>query len=203
MKNSLSKIIDKQLFKWVDQLKATAQYSQFSSQLESIPEDYGKYVNQGLTYFLSFFPIIILAAMGIYFMIAQGTISDKRELLNQLIDTNSLSSEVQMYERSLVGRLKITSLNDMKNEVSRLAAQQGIEASSLSVETFNTETIGGLNKSKANLKVESLNTPALIALLRVLAVNEKFKINNLSLKRTTDSISGNISLIHFGRIEGQ
>ena len=203
MKNSLSKIIDKQLFKWVDQLKATAQYSQFSSQLESIPEDYGKYVNQGLTYFLSFFPIIILAAMAIYFMIAQGTISDKRELLNQLIDTNSLSSEVQMYERSLVGRLKITSLNDMKNEVSRLAAQQGIEASSLSVETFNTETIGGLNKSKANLKVESLNTPSLIALLRVLAVNEKFKINNLSLKRTTDSISGNISLIHFGRIEGQ
>ncbi len=203
MKNSLSKIIDKQLFKWVDQLKATTQYSQFSSQLESIPEDYGKYVNQGLTYFLSFFPIIILAAMGIYFMIAQGTISDKRDLLNQLIDTNSLSSEVQMYERSLVGRLKITSLNDMKNEVSRLAAQQGIEASSLSVETFNTETIGGLNKSKANLKVENLNTPSLIALLRVLAVNEKFKINNLSLKRTTDSISGNISLIHFGRIEGQ
>ncbi len=203
MKNSISKIIDKQLFKWVDQLKATPQYSQFSSQLESIPEDYGKYVNQGLTYFLSFFPIIILAAMGIYFMIAQGTISDKRDLLNQLIDTNSLSSEVQMYERSLVGRLKITSLNDMKNEVSRLAAQQGIEASSLSVETFNTETIGGLNKSKANLKVENLNTPSLIALLRVLAVNEKFKINNLSLKRTTDSISGNISLIHFGRIEGQ
>jgi len=203
MKNSVSKIIDKQLFKWVDQLKATAQYSQLTSQLESIPEDYGKYVNQGLTYFLSFFPIIILAAMAIYFMIAQGTISDKRDLLNQLIDTNYLSSEVQMYERSLVGRLKITSLNDMKNEVSRLAASQGIEASSLSVETFNTETIGGLNKSKANLKVENLNTPSLIALLRVLAVNEKFKINNLSLKRTTDSISGNISLIHFGRIEGQ
>lgn len=202
MKNGLSKIIDQQLFKLIDQLKATPQYSQFTSQLESIPEDYGKYVNQGLTYFLSFFPLILLAAMAIYFAMAQSTISDKRELLNQLVETSSLATEVSQYERSLIGRLKISSLNDMKAQINRLASMQGINSGDISVETFNTESIGGITKSKASLKVSNLNTPDLMALLRVLAVNEKFKINSLNLKRTTDSISGQISLIHFGRQEG-
>ncbi|MAF78823.1 MAG: hypothetical protein CME60_11720 [Halobacteriovoraceae bacterium] len=202
MKNGLSKIIDQQLFKLIDQLKATPQYSQFTSQLESIPEDYGKYVNQGLTYFLSFFPLILLAAMAIYFAMAQSTISDKRELLNQLVETSSLATEVSQYERSLIGRLKISSLNDMKAQINRLASMQGINSGDISVETFNTESIGGITKSKASLKISNLNTPDLMALLRVLAVNEKFKINSLNLKRTTDSISGQISLIHFGRQEG-
>lgn len=202
MKNGLSKIIDQQLFKLIDQLKATPQYSQFTSQLESIPEDYGKYVNQGLTYFLSFFPLILLAAMAIYFAMAQSTISDKRELLKQLVETSSLATEVSQYERSLIGRLKISSLNDMKAQINRLASMQGINSGDISVETFNTESIGGITKSKASLKISNLNTPDLMALLRVLAVNEKFKINSLNLKRTTDSISGQISLIHFGRQEG-
>ncbi|MBC97674.1 MAG: hypothetical protein CME63_07990 [Halobacteriovoraceae bacterium] len=202
MKNGLSKIIDQQLFKFIDQLKATPQYSQFTSQLESIPEDYGKYVNQGLTYFLSFFPLILLAAMAIYFAMAQSTISDKRELLKQLVETSSLATEVSQYERSLIGRLKISSLNDMKAQINRLASMQGINSGDISVETFNTESIGGITKSKASLKISNLNTPDLMALLRVLAVNEKFKINSLNLKRTTDSISGQISLIHFGRQEG-
>ena len=202
MKNGLSKIIDQQLFKLIDQLKATPQYSQFTSQLESIPEDYGKYVNQGLTYFLSFFPLILLAVMAIYFAMAQSTISDKRELLNQLVETSSLATEVSQYERSLIGRLKISSLNDMKAQINRLASMQGINSGDISVETFNTESIGGITKSKASLKISNLNTPDLMALLRVLAVNEKFKINSLNLKRTTDSISGQISLIHFGRQEG-
>ncbi len=204
MKKSLSKIIDQKLFKGVDQLKSTPQYNQVSSQLESIPEEYGKYVNQFITYTLSFFPLFILLIMGIYFMIAQGRISEKRELLEQLIDTNYLASEANQYQKSLVGRLKITSLTEMKREIAQLAARQGIDDSSLSVESFNTQKIGDLNKSVADLKVKNLNTPDLISLLRVLAVNEKFKIHAIDLKRTTDSISGAISLVHFGKsIEGQ
>lgn len=202
MKNSISKLVDNQLFKWIDLLKSTPQYSQFSSQLESIPENYGKYVNQGLTYFLSFFPLIILFAMAIYFAIAQSKIEDKRELLNQLIDTSSLATEVSQYERTLVGKRSITNLNDMKKEINRIASQQGISANNVSVETFDTQSIGGISKSKANLKLDDLNTPSLIALLRVLSVNEKFKINSLDLNRTTNAISGNISLVHFGRQEG-
>ncbi len=204
MKKSLSKIIDEKLFQGVDQLKSTPQYNQVSSQLETIPEEYGKYVNQLITYALSFFPLLILFIMAIYFMMAQSTISDKRELLEQLIDTNYLVSEASQYEKDLVGRLQITSLAEMKNEITRLAGQQGIDSASLSVESFDTQKIGGLNKSKAELKLSNLNTPELIALMRVLAVNEKFKIHNIDLKRTTDSISGNISLIHFGKnIEAQ
>ena len=199
MKKSISKIIDSQLFKWVDQLKSTPQYSQFSTQLEGIPEDYGKYVNQAITYTISFFPILILLAMTIYFAIAQSTISEKRELLDKLIETNTLATEAQMYEGELVGRLKISGLNEMKSEIAKIASAQGIEATSVSVETFDSQTVGSLAKSQATLKLRKLNTPELISLLRVLAVNEKFKISSIELKRTTDSVSGTLSLIYFAK----
>lgn len=203
MKNSISKIIDKKLFEGVDQLKSTPQYNQVSAQLESIPEDYGKYINQLITYTLSFFPLVILLIMGIYFMLAQSTISDKRELLETLIETNSLSSEATQYEKSLVGKLNIAELPDMKNSLNRLARQQGIDPNSVSVETFNTQRIGGMNKSTANIRISNLKTPELIGLLRVLVVTEKFKVESIDLKRKNNSISGTISLLHFGKQEVQ
>ncbi len=199
MKNSISKLIDSQLFKWVDRLKSTPQYAQFSSQLEGIPEDYGKFVNQGITYFISFFPFVILLAMGIYFGLAQSVITEKRELLEQLIETNTLAKEAEMYSGNLVGKLKISGLSEVKSEIARIASQQGIESSGVSVETFDAKTVGGLTKSQATIKINALKTPELISLLRVLAVNEKFKISNIELKRRSDSISGSLSLIYFAK----
>jgi len=203
MKNSISQIIDKKLFEAIDQLKSTPQYNQISAQLESIPEEYGKYVNQFITYTLSFFPLLILFIMAIYFAMAQATLSDKRELLHTLIETNSLSSEAIQYEKSLVGKLNISDLATMKNMMNRLAGQQGINANSISVETFDTQLIGGMNKSISDIRIANLNTPQLISILRALAVTEKFKIQNIDLKRKNNSISGNISLLHFGKPEVQ
>jgi len=201
MKNSISKIIDNKLFEAVDQLKSTPQYNQVTAQLESIPEEYGKYINQLITYTLSFFPLIILFIMAIYFMIAQDKISDKRELLETLIETSSLSSEASQYERTLVGHLKIAELSDMKNTMNRLARQQGIDPNSISVETFDTQRIGEMNKSIANIRISNLKTPELIGLLRALVVSEKFKTENIDLKRINESITGSISVLHFGKPE--
>lgn len=203
MKNSISKIIDKKLFEGIDQLKSTPQYNQVSAQLEAIPEEYGKYINQLITYTLSFFPLLILFIMTIYFAIAQTKISDKRELLETLIETNSLSSEALQYERSLVGKVQISELGEMNSTINALASAQGINPKSISVESFDTQRIGTMNKSMADIRLSNLNTPELISILRALAVKGKFKIQNIDLLRKNNSISGNISLLHFGKPEVQ
>lgn len=203
MKNNISKIIDNKLFVGVDQLKSTPQYNQVSAQLESVPEEYGKYINQLITYTISFFPLLILFVMAIYFMIAQSSISDKRELLKSLIETNSLSSEAIQYERSLVGRLNISELGDMKNILNRMVKQQGIDSNSISVESFDTQNIGTMKKSIATIKISTISTPDLISILRSLTVTEKFKIKSIDLNQKNNSISGKISLLHFGKPEVQ
>lgn len=201
MKKGPSQAIDEALFKSIDQLKSTPQYSQVANQLDGIPEEYGKYVNQGLTYLISFAPLGLLGILILYFWISHNSISNKKEILADLIEATNLSQKVGAYEKTILSSKAIDDLKPMKDLINSIASRQGIAASNVRVESFKSEFAGEVAKSISTLTLKNLDSPSLFAFMSDLVVSAKFNISNINLSSDSKKISGQLTLVHFGRRE--
>ncbi len=193
--------LDEATFKGVDNLKSQPQFSQASTAMEGLPDEYQKWINQGLTYIISFFPILIFLIVLVFAALQRGETESREELIQEISKFNSLNSQINTLGNSLLGRTSLKDEAALRDVLKSFENDYNIKPGSLKVISFEPKSYGSLVEAKADIVFQGLSTPKVVALLEMLSVRENSKIYNLSLKKGKDVVKGEISFIHFSKIE--
>jgi|GEM_PF-2505481 len=199
MKESLFQKIDEATFKGVDSLKSTAQFSQFASSIESLPELGQKFVNQTLTYLVSFFPLVFLLVGFLSTCTMRSNIEDREELLEKVSTINNYEKKLSRYASELVAPLAILTETDLKAQLSSLAGSIGSSPSSLRVLDYGSEKFGELIETGAVISFKNLSTPKLTAILDYFLVQQRSKLKDFKLKKIGKSLQGELKILHYSR----
>lgn len=190
---------DEATFKGVDQIKSTPQYNQVATSIEGLPDEGQKFVNQGLTYLLSFLPILILLILFFINSTIRSNISEKEELIKNIGAFNELRAKSTKIGDKLVGRNPLNGQGALKSKLSDISRSYALNANALKVEEFNNDRFGDLIQTQATVSFLEMSTPKFIGLLDAFLVQEKARLVDIKLKKKNDSLNGSFSFVHYGR----
>lgn len=199
MKESIFQKMDEATFKGVDSLKSTPQFSQFASSIEGLPELGQKIVNQGLTYVISFFPLVFLLIGFISTCSMRSNIENREELLEKISTINSYEKKLTRYASELVAPIAILTETDLKAQLSSLAGSIGSSPNSLRVLDYGSEKFGELTETVAVISFKDLSTPKLTAVLDYFLVQQRAKLKEVKLKKTGKTLQGELRILHYSR----
>lgn len=199
MLKKLFQSIDTATFKGVDNLKSTPQFSQLSNSIEGLPEEGQKVVNQGLTYLISFLPVIVLLIVFFINSSIRSSIAEKEQLIEDIGLFNELRVKSTKVGNKLVGRTPLNGENDLKNKLRDIAASYGLQASALTVGDFANKQFGDLIQTEASVGFKELSTPKLFGLLDSFLVQEKARLIGIKVSKRNETINGEFSFTHYGR----
>ena len=191
--------IDTATFKGVDSIKSTPQFSQLSNSIEGLPEEGQKIVNQGLTYLLSFLPVLILIVLFLINSAIRSNISEKEQLIENIGLFNELRSKSSKIGNNLVGRTPLNGENDLKNKLRDIAASYGLQGSSLTVKDFQNNQFGDLIQTDATVSFKELSTPKFVGLLDSFLVQEKARLSGIKVAKRNKTVNGEFTFTHYGR----
>mgnify|MGYP000265272466 CR=1 FL=1 len=191
--------LDEATFKGVDSLKASPQFNQASAALEGLPDEAQKYINQGLTYLLSFAPLIIFLVVFIIAAMTRGQVADKEALIAEVDRYNAIVAETENVGGSLLGKTTLTNQSDLQRMIASLASSYQMKRDAIKVTNFSNQKYGNLVESEASLVFNGLSTPKFLAILDELAVKEKATFKRVNIKKVKDALQGELSFIHYSR----
>lgn len=191
--------LDTATFKGVDQIKSTPQFSQLSNSIEGLPEEGQKVVNQGLTYLISFLPVLLLIIIFLVNASIRSSISEKEQLIEDISLFNELRVKSSEIGNNLVGRTPLNAQEDLSNKLRDVASSYGMSPTSLSVKDFESKTFGELIETEASVAFKELSTPKFVGLLDNFLVQEKARLLGIKVSKRNDTIDGEFTFTHYGR----
>ncbi len=199
MLKKLFQKFDEATFKGVDQIKATPQFNQVANSIEGLPEEGQKFVNQGVTYLISFLPIIILLILFLVNNSIRSSIKEKEELIEDIGQFYGLRAQSLKIGDTLVGMTPLNGKNALKGKLDNIARTYALNANALKVQDFSNNRFGELIQTQATVSFRELSTPKLIGLLDSFLVQEKARLVDIKLSKKNDSLDGTFSFVHYGR----
>jgi len=199
MSKKIYQNIDELVFKGINQLKNHQQYNQLLQKIEGVSEDIQKYVYQGISYSISFFPIMILFVVFIFNSGVRGRISEKETVIEEIKKNIKLKNKITSVNSQLLGTIAINDENALKNKLSQVTRNYKLKNKSLSVLEVESEEKRGIIQAKGTILFEQLSTPKLIGVLTEFLVKEKAQIESLKVNKTKDKLKGEFSFSHFGK----
>lgn len=191
--------IDEATFKGVDNLKAQPQFAQASTALEGLPDEYQKWINQGMTYLLAFLPVLVFLVVLLVATLQRGETEKREDLIQEVSRFNSLNSQISSLGNSLLGRTTLRDKAALEDVLKSFESSYSINPGTIKVMSFEPSTHGNIIEARADIVFQGLSTPKFIALIEMLSIRENSKVFNISLKKGKDSVKGEISFTHFSR----
>jgi hypothetical protein len=198
LKNFFHKL-DSAVFKLIDNVRGTPQYSQLANAIEGLPDEGQKAVNQGLTYFLSFLPILILLIVLLLNTFTRSRISEKEEIIENITQFNLLRTKSNQIGNDLIGQTPLNGENDLKAKLAQISGSYGLQRNDLDVISFESSKFGDLIQSKATIAFKGLSTPKLFGILDNFLVQERARLDQIKLSKRNASLTGEFSFLHYGR----
>lgn len=199
MLKKLFQSLDNAVFKSIDNIKGTPQFSQLANTIEGLPEEAQKVVNQGLTYLISFLPLLILAIILIFNGFTRARISEKEEIIANISQFNLLRAKSSQIGNNLIGLTALKEEADLKTKLSQITNSYGVPTETLDVVSFDNGQFGDLIQTKATITFKNLSTPKLIGVLDNFLVQERARLEAIKLSKGEKTLSGEFSFLHYGR----
>lgn len=200
MSKKLFHHIDENVFKGIDNIKGSPQFSQLSNSIEGLPEEVQKLVNQGLSYLLSFLPLIILFIFFLVNLSFRNDNAKKIEFINNVQEFNNLNSKISQVSRNLLGPKAYADQLALESTINSIQSGLNLSRDDLRVGKFESKNVGDMSEADVQLTFRNLSTPKLAALLERFAVGEKAIIKGIFLQKEGSKLEGSFSFLHYGRV---
>lgn len=196
-------VIDKFLFKQVDQVKDSALYQQMIDQLfNPLNENQQKILNQILSVVAIAIPLFIVMVMFISNFSSRRELNVKREILSLMKSRHDLKIKLKNVGRDAIVSYLLKNQKELELKIIKVLRQNGISKEDVKVENFNTSNISDITKVQASIHFSNLSTLQFTKFTQDLVKIEKFKISRLDISKGGKKglLKGELDVIQFGKV---
>lgn len=198
----LFKPIDEFLFRIVEEALALPFVRKVADELQALPENQQKAINQILTGLILFVPILLLTILVWSNQRASAEIEIKKEILKISKELQSQKQSINSMGQGLMGPSALQSEQDFTNLMRDLLRGRSISPNSVNISHFDqTPVSDGLVQSIIGLSFSELTTQDITNMLVDFIQYQKVKVQAVEIQKnpTTSHLQGSVELIHFSR----
>ncbi len=197
------KKIDELAFKGIDNLQSQPKFQQLLGQLESLPDDQMKWVNQALSYLVILLPLCLLILAGTYNLGVRSDLETITNIHSQLQKLNQKSQEANLVGRSIVGQRLLNTRADFEGIIRALIRQKKLDSSKVRLLSFEQASPqGNVQKSMAKITFEKFSSEEFTNLLHGITIIHKIKIEHIEtdLDSQSSQLKGILKLLYFSKM---
>ncbi|MBC7540918.1 MAG: hypothetical protein H7281_19005 [Bacteriovorax sp.] len=194
--------IDEFIFQKLDFFKSDASFQKINELLVSLDEDQQKLFAQLLTFTLIIIPYLFVMTLWWGNHKARVNHDVKSQILEQVSTLNGNKETLANVSSTYLAPVAILGAEDLDNKIRNLMSANSIEQSKVRVLNFTqVSTTSSIAKIEAILSFQNFGTLDFSNFVRTLVEQEKFKVLRISLikNKTTNLLSGEVSLMHLGK----
>jgi hypothetical protein len=194
--------IDEFIFQKLDFFKSDASFQRINELLFSLDEDQQKLFAQLLTFTLIIIPYLFVMTLWWGNHKARVNQDVKSQILEQVSTLNGNKETLANISSTYLAPVAIQGQEDLDNKIRNLMSANSIEQSKVRVLNFTqVSTTSSIAKIEAILSFQNFGTLDFSNFVRTLVEQEKFKVLRISLikNKTTNLLSGEVSLMHLGK----
>lgn len=200
--NNIFHKMDEFLFKKLDEVKNIQQVQMILGKLDTLPEEYQKIANQGISFFIVLLPLLFTLVFWVGNSSLKGELEEKQQIWKMIQSINEQNAALNGVSRLVLSPFPVSSKNELSGRVSGALKSVGIDNSKVNVQNFESKTnSSGVTESEATLNFNGFATKDLTSFLTSLIDRQKLKISRINVKKlkSKNSLNGEIGIIHFGK----
>lgn len=204
--NRILKIIDRAIFKKIDQIRTHPSYQKILENLSNIPEELQGLVNYIITFVIIISPLSVIVFMFFQVNHLESDLTTKSQILELTQKIINKSDEVKKASRMLIAPRSIEKKADMVRLVSAVATGVGIPSAQLRVQNFeSTQSSPNIVEAKTSIVFNNLTLKAFASLIQEMENKQKMRISGLEIQKNQNLkfLNGTFWISHFGKIVNQ
>jgi hypothetical protein len=197
------KAVDEFMFKIVDEFSALAPIRKINDELEALPEQQQKIINQVLSFIFILIPTVFVISMFLTNQSLRETNRLRSKVLQLYVQNNIQGSQLGSIGQNLIGPTTLENSNDFQQIVRSIQSSRSINVNSVNISHFENVSVGSdLQQSIVGLSFSELTTQDLTILITDLIQRQRVKIQAIEVEKnqTTRFLQGSIEVISFSRM---
>lgn len=194
--------MDEFLFKLMDQLTINPHYKMLMGKVEQLPDEYQKIVNYLISSIIIIIPVFITLFLLLGNLSLNTELEERKEIYNLINQITQKQNDSSNAANGLLSSYPLENKGDLDRRLSMIIRSNNIDPNKVRTAKVELEReVGSLVESSAVLSFENISTEEFTKIINSLTIADKMKVSelNISKNQKTNSIIGNISLIHYSR----
>jgi hypothetical protein len=199
---SIFKPVDELMFKFIDEIFALSFVRKLSEDLQTLPEDQQKIINQSLTFLILLVPFLIVFVLYLGNRDIRKTVDYKEQVLTMAQENQARRNELQFYGQGLLSGTDIPDQTAFQSLVNDIVRSRSLNPSNVNLTHFEQSAAGtSLVQSTAGLSFSELTTQDLTNLMLDLVSRHRVRFQALEIEKNQASkfLQGSFELLHFSR----
>lgn len=199
----LFKKIDRAVFESIDKFKQTPNYTGVQDFYNGLEEDQQKAFKALVLLILFILPVAFIGTLLWQNSGLRQDLELRTSIVNRANEVLGQSQGLRSVSPRLLSPNPIDGQSMMTSRVSNLLSSLGIDLSKIQVRDFSSTMIsGGVMQSEADFSFTNLSTDELMNLFTNMIQREKFRFQEVSIKRNAESnfLEGQFHAIHFSTV---
>ncbi|MBF0313793.1 MAG: hypothetical protein HQK50_03130 [Oligoflexia bacterium] len=196
-------LIDHLLFQKIDLLRESYFYQKYLEGLSHLQNETRSLVNQVIVISIILSPLFVTFMFFLSGHYLQQTVELKRDIYREALLVESIDKEIEQNKASVLSRTPLISSADLEQIIREMASSAKIRSSNMGLQNLNSQTISSaFSETTADIQFNNLALYEVTQFLQSLSVQQKIKINTISITKDEQSsmLSGTFSIQHIGEI---
>lgn len=197
------KAVDEFMFKLIDEFTASAPIRKINDEIEALPEQQQKIINQVLSFIFVVLPFSLVVVMFLTNQSIRETNNTREQVLQLFVQNSTQSNQLGSVGQELIGPTVLETSNDFQQIVRSIQTSRSINSNSINISHFENISVGSqLQQSIVGLSFSEITTQDLTNLIADLIQRQRVKIQAIEIEKnkSTSFLQGSIEILSFSRM---
>lgn len=197
------KPLDELMFKLIDEINAIAPVRKLLDDLQSLPEDQQKIINQLATFIALVLPIVLVLFLFLGNQKLKSQIHLKEQVLLVSQENHAKNSEISFYGQGLMGPTEVRSQSAFQSVVNDILRSRSLNQNNVNITHFDQfETGSDLVQTVAGLGFSEFTTADFTNFVMDFIQRHRIRVQAVEIEKNpnTGFLQGSVEIIHFSRL---